>query len=163
MKYLYPPPTLPEGEDADGYLARLCRAGLGARLGEQAERYAAQLEKELALVAELQYAGYFLTMHDVINVCRERGVLCQGRGSAANSLICFGLGITSVRPDVIDMLFERFISRERAEPPDIDLDIEHERREEILQYVYNTYGRTHAGMVAEVIRYRHKSTVRDVG
>src|SRR5208283_4377073 len=99
-------------------------------------------------IEELGYAGYFLIMWDVVNECRKKEILCQGRGSAANSLVCYALEITSVRPDVIDMLFERFLSKERNEPPDIDLDIEHERREEIIQYVYGKYGRDHAGMVS---------------
>src|SRR6185503_11151196 len=113
------------------------------RLGERAARYLPQLEKELELIAELDYAGYFLTMWEVVGVCRDKGILCQGRGSAANSLVCYGLGITSVAPDTIDMLFERFISRERNEPPDIDLDIEHERREDVIQHVYRHHGRDH--------------------
>src|SRR6185503_19472434 len=119
--------------------------------------------KELELIAELRYAGYFLTMWEVIGVCRDKGILCQGRGSAANSLTCYALCITSVAPDTIDMLFERFLSRERNEPPDIDLDIEHERREEVIQHVYGQYGRDHAAMVAEVIRFRFRSAVRETG
>jgi error-prone DNA polymerase len=145
-------------------LTRLAEEGLVRRLGEGAlARYRAQLDKELGLIAELRYAGYFLTMHEVITLCRDKGILCQGRGSAANSLVCYGLGITSVSPETIDMLFERFLSRERNEPPDIDLDIEHERREEVIQHVYGQYGRDHAAMVAEVIRYRFRSAVRDAG
>ena len=164
VRYTYPPPALPPGETADSLLARLARAGLEARLGPAgAARHAGQLERELQLIAELDYAGYFLTMWDVVQVCKHKRILCQGRGSAANSLTCFGLGITSVAPDTIDMLFERFISRERNEPPDIDLDIEHERREEVIQHVYQQYGRDHAAMVAEVIRYRFRSAVREAG
>ncbi len=163
VRYTYPPPSLPPGETADSLLARLAREGLHRRLGSRAAGYLAQLEKELELIAELHYAGYFLTMWEVVNLCREKRILCQGRGSAANSLVCYGLGITSVSPDTIDMLFERFLSRERNEPPDIDLDIEHERREEIIQHVYNQYGRHHASMVAEVIRYRFRSAVREAG
>jgi error-prone DNA polymerase len=164
VTYAYPVRDVPPGLTPDEHLARLAREGLEARLGAaEAARHEGRLGRELALIAELEYAGYFLTMWDVVRECRARRILCQGRGSAANSLVCFALGITSVRPDQIDMLFERFISRERHEPPDIDLDIEHERREEILQHVYETYGRAHAAMVAEVIRYRRRSAVRDVG
>jgi error-prone DNA polymerase len=163
VRYSYPPPRLPPGETADSMLAGLARAGLRRRLGARAELHQARLDGELALIAELRYAGYFLTMWEVIELCREKGILCQGRGSAANSLVCYGLGITSVSPDTIDMLFERFLSRERNEPPDIDLDIEHERREEVIQHVYARYGRDHAAMVAEVIRYRFRSAVRDAG
>jgi error-prone DNA polymerase len=164
VRYGYPLPDLPPGDHADGFLARLAREGLRARLGEKvAAQHRAQLEKELALIAELRFAGYFITMWEIIETCRARNILCQGRGSAANSLVCFALGITSVPPDAIDMLFERFISRERQEPPDIDLDIEHERREEIIQHVYRKYGRERAAMVAEVIRYQWRSALRDVG
>ena len=163
VRYTYPPPALPPGETADEVLTRLAGEGLRRRLGAGADRHQAQLARELDLIAELRYAGYFLTMHEVINLCRDKGILCQGRGSAANSLVCFGLGITSVSPETIDMLFERFLSRERNEPPDIDLDIEHERREEVIQHVYARYGRQHAAMVAEVIRYRFRSAVRDAG
>ena len=123
----------------------------------------AQLEKELALIEELDYGGYFLTMHDIVEFCRSRGILCQGRGSAANSAVCYCLGITAVDPVRMGLLFERFLSRERAEPPDIDLDIMHERREEVIQHVYEKYGRERAAMVANVIRYRPRSAVRDVG
>lgn len=163
VRYAYPHPELPPGLDADTFLAQLAREGLRQRLGAEAERHAAGLERELLLIAQLRYAGYFLTMWDVVQVCAKKGILCQGRGSAANSLVCFALGITSVRPDVIDMLFERFLSPERDEPPDIDLDIEHERREEVIQFIYAKYGRDHAAMVCEVIRYRTRSAVREVG
>lgn len=158
-----PAPALPPGTDADTHLARLAHAGLRARLGANAPRHAPKLDYELALVRQLGYAGYFLTMREIVETCERLGILCQGRGSAANSLICFALGITSVHPDTIDMLFERFLSKERNEPPDIDLDIEHERREEILQHVWAKYGRAHAAMVAEVIRYRRRSALKDVG
>ncbi|HUS64814.1 MAG TPA: error-prone DNA polymerase [Kofleriaceae bacterium] len=163
VRYTYPPPSLPDGETPDSFLARLSRDGLRARLGDRAAHWAARLERELDLIAELRYAGYFLTMWEIVQVCKQKGILCQGRGSAANSLVCYGLGITSVAPDTIDMLFERFISRERNEPPDIDLDIEHERREEIIQHVYRQHGRDHAAMVNEVIRYRFRSAVREAG
>ncbi len=144
-------------------LADLSERGLRQRLQARAEALLPRLRQELALIRELKYAGYFLGMHHLVEVCAEKGILCQGRGSAANSLCCYALRITSVPPETIDMLFERFLSRERNEPPDIDLDIEHERREEILQYVYAKYGRAHSGMVAEVIRYRGRSALREVG
>ena len=121
------------------------------------------LEHELALIGELHYEAYFLTVWDLVRFARSRGILCQGRGSAANSAVCYCLGVTSVDPDRIDVLFERFISRERNEAPDIDVDFEHERREEVLQYLYEKYGRERAGMTAEVITYRPRSAVRDVG
>ena len=122
-----------------------------------------QIASELALVEQLEYASYFLTVWDVVRFARERGILCQGRGSAANSVLCYCLGITSIDPVRMGLLFERFISVERGEPPDIDVDFEHERREEVLQYVYARYGRDHAGMVCEVISYRGRSALRDVG
>ena len=131
--------------------------------GEPPEDVARQLAKELALVEELGYASYFLTVWDVVRFARSRGILCQGRGSAANSAVCFVLGITAIDPVRMGLLFERFISAERGEPPDIDVDFEHERREEVLQYVYGRYGRDRAGMVCEVITYRGKSALRDVG
>ena len=123
----------------------------------------AQLDKELALIAELEYDGYFLTMWEVVQFCRREGILCQGRGSAANSAVCFCLGITAIDPVRMGLLFERFLSKERAEPPDIDLDIEHDRREEVIQWVYQKYGRTHAGMVANFVRFRTRSAVRELG
>ncbi|MCA9754387.1 MAG: error-prone DNA polymerase [Candidatus Eisenbacteria bacterium] len=122
-----------------------------------------QVEKELALVEELDYDGYFLTMWEIVQFCRREGILCQGRGSAANSAVCFCLGITAIDPVRMGLLFERFLSRERAEPPDIDLDIEHDRREEVIQWVYRKYGRTHAAMVANFIRFRTRSAVREIG
>jgi len=131
--------------------------------GEPPADVARQLEKELALVEQLGYASYFLTVWDVVRFARERGILCQGRGSAANSAVCYVLGVTSIDPVRMGLLFERFISAERGEPPDIDIDFEHERREEVLQYVYRRYGRAHAGMVCEVITYRTRSALRDVG
>ena len=117
----------------------------------------------MQLIAELHYEAYFLTVWDLVVFARSRGILCQGRGSAANSAVCYCLGVTSVDPDRMDVLFERFISRERNEAPDIDVDFEHERREEVMQYVYEKYGRERAGMTAEVITYRPRSAVRDVG
>ncbi|MBI2349334.1 MAG: error-prone DNA polymerase, partial [Deltaproteobacteria bacterium] len=122
-----------------------------------------QLEKELRLIEALDYPGYFLTMGEIIDFCRSREILCQGRGSAANSAVCYCLGITAIDPVRMGLLFERFISRERAEPPDIDLDIQHNRREEVIQHVYEKYGRERAALAANVIRYRSRSAVRDVG
>jgi error-prone DNA polymerase len=127
------------------------------------KKVAALLEHELALVAELRYEPYFLTVHDIVAHARSRAILCQGRGSAANSAICYCLGVTSVDPSRMELLFERFVSKERDEPPDIDIDFEHERREEVIQYVYHKYGRDRAGIAAEVICYRGRSSVRDVG
>jgi error-prone DNA polymerase len=123
----------------------------------------AQVERELQIIRKLDYGGYFLTMYEIVEYCREQDILCQGRGSAANSAVCFCLGITAIDPVRMDLLFERFLSVERAEPPDIDLDIEHDRREEVIQHVYEKYGRRHAAMVANIIRYRIRSAVRDVG
>ena len=121
------------------------------------------LMHELELIAELDYAPYFLTVHDIVRFARGKGILCQGRGSAANSAVCYCLGITAVDPAQIDLLFERFVSRERREPPDIDVDFEHERREEVIQYIYGRYGRARAGLAATVISYRGRSAARDVG
>jgi error-prone DNA polymerase len=145
-------------------LRALVREGARWRYrGDPPEDVARQLEKELTLVEQLGYASYFLTVWDIVRFARERGILCQGRGSAANSAVCFVLGITSIDPVRMGLLFERFISAERGEPPDIDVDFEHERREEVIQYVYERYGRDRAGMVCEVITYRGKSALRDVG
>jgi|CXWL01.1.fsa_nt_gi error-prone DNA polymerase len=127
------------------------------------EKVRRQIEHEFSLIEELHYAPYFLTVHDLVKFARSRGILCQGRGAAANSAVCFCLGVTSVDPDRIDVLFERFVSRERDEPPDIDIDFEHERREEVIQYIYGKYGRERAGLTAEVITYRRRSAIRDVG
>ncbi len=123
----------------------------------------ALVDHELALIEELRYEPFFLTVYDVVKFARSRGILCQGRGSAANSAVCYALGITEVDPSRMAMLFERFISRERDEPPDIDVDFEHERREEVIQYLYEKYGRDRAALAATVITYRPKSAVRDVG
>jgi error-prone DNA polymerase len=127
------------------------------------DKVRAQLDHELALIGKLNYAPYFLTVYDMVRFARSKGILCQGRGSAANSAVCYCLGITAVDPDRSDLLFERFISEERGEPPDIDVDFEHERREEVIQHVYATYGRERAGLAATVISYRARSAVREVG
>ncbi len=164
IHYRYPTERLPDGSTTAEWLRTLTFEGAATRYnGAVPTAVAAQLEKELALIDALDYPGYFLTMWEIVRFCREHRILCQGRGSAANSAVCFCLGITAVDPVRMDLLFERFISKERAEPPDIDLDIEHERREEVIQHVYEKYGRDRAAMVAVVIRYRPKSAVRDVG
>jgi len=164
LRYRYPSERLPDGRSSAEWLVELAYQGANKRYnGPPPADVVAQLDKELALIDELEYCGYFLTMYEIVRFCREQNILCQGRGSAANSAVCFCLGITAVDPVRMGLLFERFLSRERAEPPDIDLDIEHERREEVIQHVYTKYGRTHSAMVANFIRYRPKSAVRDVG
>jgi len=164
LRYRYPTERLPDGTTTAEHLRALTWAGARKRWGGLVpDDVVAQLEKELALVEELDYGGYFLTMHEIVEFCARREILCQGRGSAANSAVCFALGITAVDPVRMGLLFERFLSRERAEPPDIDLDIEHERREEVIQHVYGKYGRDHAAMVCNVVRYRPRSAIRDVG
>jgi error-prone DNA polymerase len=164
IRYRYPGEALPEGVSESAHLRAMTLAGAARRFPEGVPADTQkQLEAELALIAELDYGGYFLTMHELVQYCQQSGILCQGRGSAANSVVCFCLGITAVDPIRMDLLFERFLSRERMEPPDIDLDIEHERREEVIQWMYKRYGRRHAAMVANLIRYRVRSAVRDVG
>jgi len=164
IRYRYPLEKLPSGATTSEHLRALTWEGARRRFPEGVEhKIARQLEAELALIEELDYGGYFLTMYEIVQFCGRANILCQGRGSAANSAVCYCLGITAVDPTRIELLFERFLSRERAEPPDIDLDIEHERREEVIQHVYRAYGRDHAAMVCNLIRYRAKSAVRDVG
>jgi error-prone DNA polymerase len=164
LRYRFPLDGRPEGLGTFERLARLSWEGARLRYqGHVPPEVAAQLERELNLIREMDYGGYFMTVHEIVEVCGRRGILCQGRGSAANSAVCFCLGITAVDPVRMELLFERFLSRERAEPPDIDLDVQHDRREEVIQHLYDTYGRSHAAMVANVIRYRPKSAVRDVG
>jgi error-prone DNA polymerase len=164
LRYEYPEELCPPGLTPLEHLTRLARDGARRRYPEGVPDKVTQLiEHELALIGELHYEAYFLTVWDLVRFARERGILCQGRGSAANSAVCFCLGVTEVDPGRIDVLFERFISKERNEPPDIDVDFEHERREEVIQYVYEKYGRDRAGMTAEVITYRMRSAVRDVG
>lgn len=164
LDYRYPSELADDERSAEQRLSDLCQAGGDWRYGrplEKAEKK--QLEKELRLISELRYAGYFLTMYEIVQFCNRSKILCQGRGSAANSFVCYLLGITAVDPVRMNFLFERFLSKERAEPPDIDLDIEHERREEVIAFVYERYGREHAAMVANVIRYRTRSALREVG
>ncbi|MBX7081488.1 MAG: error-prone DNA polymerase [Nannocystaceae bacterium] len=164
LRYRYPGERIPDGMSEIDWLREQTFAGARERYhGAIPTDVHAQLERELALIHELDYGGYFLTMWEIVQFCRRERILCQGRGSAANSAVCYCLGITAIDPVRMDLLFERFLSRERAEPPDIDLDIEHERREEVIQWVYRRYGRRHAAMVANVIRYRARSAVRDVG
>ncbi|MGX1351490.1 error-prone DNA polymerase [Bradyrhizobium elkanii] len=164
LKYQYPDEPVPPGKTAQQHLEDLTWAGVDKYFGgEIDEKLRTTLNKELALIAELKYAHYFLTVHDIVHYARSQNILCQGRGSAANSAVCFVLGVTSVDPTKVDLLFERFISKERLEPPDIDVDFEHSRREEVMQYVYRRYGRHRAAIVATVIHYRPRSAIRDVG
>jgi error-prone DNA polymerase len=163
LKYEYPTATVPSGRTPAEHLAHLAWKGARKRYPDGIpEKVRGLVEHELALVAELGYEAYFLTVFDIVRFARRRGILCQGRGSAANSAICYCLGITSVDPARMSVLFERFVSRERREAPDIDIDFEHQRREEVIQYVYETYGRHRSAMTAEVISYRLRSAVRDV-
>ncbi|MFZ0105310.1 MAG: error-prone DNA polymerase, partial [Thiobacillus sp.] len=164
LRYEYPEELVPAGESAISHLRRLTEEGLQRRFHDGTpDKVRGQVEHELALIEELHYEPYFLTVHDIVRFARGRGTLCQGRGSAANSAVCYALGITEVNPACMEMLFERFISRERNEPPDIDVDFEHERREEVIQYLYAKYGRDRAALAAAVISYRPKSAMRDVG
>jgi len=167
LHYRYPREVVPAGKSAIEHLRELTEAGIRERWGKKwssiDDRLRAQIEKELELIEELHYEPYFLTVYDIVRFARGRGILCQGRGSAANSAVCYCLGITEVDPARMSMLFERFISRDRDEPPDIDVDFEHERREEIIQYIYRKYGRERAALAATVITYRPKSAIRDVG
>ncbi|MFM7137349.1 MAG: PHP domain-containing protein, partial [Planctomycetota bacterium] len=164
LKYEYPAATVPPGRTASEQLAHLAWKGARKRYPDGIpEKVRELITHELALIAELGYEAYFLTVFDVVRFARRRGILCQGRGSAANSAVCYCLGVTSVDPARMNVLFERFVSRERREAPDIDIDFEHHRREEVIQYIYETYGRDRAAMTAEVISYRLRSAVRDVG
>ncbi|MFV0475951.1 MAG: error-prone DNA polymerase, partial [Pikeienuella sp.] len=164
LSYEYPD-EIADGEAPQARLARLTREGLARRAGGEdiPVRHQELAEKELNLVAELGYAAYFLTVHDIVAHARSQGILCQGRGSAANSILCWALGITDVSPDQISMVFERFVSRYRGEPPDIDVDFEHERREEVIQWIYRRYGRERAGLCATVIHFRSRAAIREVG
>ena len=163
LHYEYPEELVPEGLTATLYLRQLTEAGSLRRWPEGARQSVRQqIEYELKLVAEMSYEPFFLTVHDVVCFARSQGILCQGRGSAANSVVCYCLGITEVDPERMDMLFERFISKERNEPPDIDVDFEHDRREEVIQYIYAKYGRHRAALAATVVTYRAKSAVREV-
>ena len=163
LRYRYPAELVPAGHGASSWLRQLTEHGMRWRWPDGApEKVRAQIEHELSLIEELQYESYFLTVHDIVRFARDKGILCQGRGSAANSAVCFALGVTEVDPAHMNLLVERFISKERNEPPDIDVDFEHERREEVIQYIYRKYGRERAALAATVICYRGKSAVRDV-
>jgi len=164
LRYHYPSEVVPAGETASSHLRRLCAEGMQKRWPQGVPaQWQARIAHELALIEELRYEHYFLTVADIVRHARELGILCQGRGSAANSVVCYCLHITSVDPERSTLLFERFISRERNEPPDIDVDFEHERREEVIQYLYAKYGRERAALTAVVISYRPRSAIRDVG
>ena len=164
ISYDYPEEPVPPGKCPQSHLEDLTWAAAAERHPDGLPpSVRATLHKELDLIARLTYAPYFLTVYDIVRFARERGILCQGRGSAANSAVCFMLGITAVDPTEIDLLFERFVSEERREPPDIDVDFEHERREEVIQYIYDRYGRDRAGIAATVISYRPKSAIRETG
>ncbi len=164
LRYEYPAELAPAGHTPSAWLRHLVEEGMRWRWpdGVSAE-VVERIDRELELIAELAYEPYFLTVHDLVRFARERGILCQGRGSAANSAVCFCLGITEVDPARMEMLFERFLSRERNEPPDIDVDFEHQRREEVIQYLYRKYGRERAALAASVITYRRRSALRDLG
>ncbi len=164
LRYQYPAEVVPEGRTPAQHLRDLTEAGAAEHWpGGVPPKVRDQIEHELALITELGYEHYFLTVHDIVAFARSQGILCQGRGSAANSAVCYCLGVTAVDPARSSLLFERFLSKERNEPPDIDVDFEHERREEVIQYLYRKYGRDRAALTATVISYRPRSTVRDVG
>jgi len=164
LRYEYPEELVPPQQTPSSYLRSLTLAGATGRWPHGVPpEVSALIDKELALVAELDYEYYFLTVHDIVRFARSRGILCQGRGSAANSAVCYCLGITEVDPSRMHLLFERFVSKERNEPPDIDVDFEHERREEVIQYLYKRYGRDRAALAATLITYRPRSAIRDVG
>src|SRR4051794_10363600 len=164
LKYQYPDEPVPPGKTAQRHLEDLTWAGAHKKFPIRiAPKTKKVLHKELRLIRKLKYAHYFLTVNDIVHYARDEKILCQGRGSAANSAICYVLGVTSVDPTKVDLLFERFISKERLEPPDIDVDFEHSRREEVMQYVYRRYGRPRAAIIATVIHYRPRSAIRDVG
>src|SRR5947207_15421215 len=178
LRYEYPEEIVPPGETPASHLRKLTEEGLARRYAPHDAPLRCDamfrcprvppdvrelIEHELALIAELRYEPYFLTVQDIVAFARSKDILCQGRGSAANSAVCYALGITEVDPARMSMLFERFISKERNEPPDIDVDFEHERREEVIQYIYRKYGRERAALAATVISYRPRSALRDVG
>ena len=164
LRYEYPDDLTPKGYSNQQWLRHLTEQGITHRWPEGVpDNIREKIEAEMLLIAELNYEPYFLTVHDIVDFAHQQKILCQGRGSAANSVVCYCLGITEVNPANVDLLFERFISRERNEPPDIDVDFEHERREEVIQYIYRRYGRHRAAIAATIITYRVKSAVRDVG
>jgi error-prone DNA polymerase len=164
LQYEYPDEPVPPGKTPQEHLADLTWKGAAEHFPEGIpDKVQATIERELELIGTLKFAPYFLTVHDIVAFARSKDILCQGRGSAANSVVCYCLGITAVNPVEVDLLFERFVSSARLEPPDIDVDFEHERREEVIQWIYNRYGRHRAGLAATVISYRSRSAVRDVG
>ncbi len=164
LAYEYPEDPIPHGLTPDEHLANLTLEGAAARYPAGIPNAVREtLGKELQIIRQLGYARYFLTVFDIVHYARSRGILCQGRGSSANSAVCYCLGITAVDPAQISLLFERFVSSERREPPDIDVDFEHKRREEVIQYIYQRYGRHRAGIAATVIHYRPKRAIREVG
>ena len=164
LRYQYPREISPEGIEPTQYLRQLVEKGATQRYNDQVPaKVRKQIEHELLLIEELKFEAYFLTVYDIVRFARSRNILCQGRGSAANSVVCYCLHITEVNPDKMAVLFERFISRERNEPPDIDVDFEHTRREEVIQYIYKKYGRDRAALAASVVVYRPRSALRDVG
>jgi len=164
LRYEYPEEIVPAGQTAASHLRQLVYAGAALRWPDGVDQASSkQIEHELELVADLQYEPYFLTVHDIVEFARRRGILCQGRGSAANSVICYCLHITEIDPVRMSMLVERFISRARNEPPDIDVDFEHQRREEVIQYLYEKYGRHRAALTGALITYHSRSAIRDVG
>lgn len=165
LRYEYPQEIVPAGETLSGYLRRITFEGATQRRFKDGipEKFRQQIEHELSLIHELNYEPFFLTVYDIVKFARSRDILCQGRGSAANSIVCYCLGITEVDPQRSSVLFERFISRERNEPPDIDVDFEHQRREEVMQYIYQKYGRHRAALTAALITYRPRSAMKDVG
>ncbi len=163
LQYEYPREVVPEGETPTSYLRALTYRGLKDRYGEHVPKNVIDIvEHELRIIEELRYEAFFLTIYDIVVFARSQGILCQGRGSAANSAVCYCLGITEVNPSQMQVLFERFISRERNEPPDIDVDFEHERREEVMQYLYRKYGRNRTALTAALATYRSKGAIRDV-
>ncbi|OXI28309.1 error-prone DNA polymerase [Burkholderia sp. AU16741] len=164
LKYEYPDEVVPNGHDPMSYLREQTYIGARRRFPAGIQvNVQAQIEHELQLIADLKYEAYFLTVYDIVQFAREQGILCQGRGSAANSAVCYCLGVTEVDPSRQSMLFERFISKERNEPPDIDVDFEHQRREEVMQYIYRKYGRDRAALAAAVTTYRPRSALREAG
>jgi error-prone DNA polymerase len=164
LSYQYPDEVVPAGETPSTYLRRITYEGAGRRWPNgMPAKVQSQIEHELQLIGELKYEHYFLTVADIVRFAQSQHILCQGRGSAANSVVCFCIGVTEVDPARMSTLFERFISKERNEPPDIDIDFEHQRREEVIQYLYTRYGRDRAALTAVVISYRPKSAIRDVG
>jgi error-prone DNA polymerase len=163
LRYQYPSEWIPQGESAQSFLIKEVRKAALVRYPKGVpQSVASQIQHELALIDQLNFADYFLTLWDIVNFAKKSGILCQGRGSAANSVVCYCLGITAVDPLRLNLLFERFISAERGEPPDIDVDFEHERREEVIQYIYRKYGRDRAAMVSAVVTFQERSVKREL-